>query len=354
MEAPQYVTFDKDLTSIVKGFAVIFMMLLHCYCPDNYDVLLDYRYALVDTIRSSFKICVGIFVFLVGYGYAFSKTKDLHYSLQHIKKLLIPFWTILFIFTLPFCFDAFINKGFKIAVFNLFGIDSCFNYYSWFVYFYIYAMCVMPFVSKFIDKNPKGNTIIVIVLASFLMVVVHEIPRCLSFIDIIIPETVDNKPHLALFNCLMMTPLMVLGYLFAKQDYYERIKLTSISRCTTIVVCPLVVVACLVMKHLTSFLWNAFVDLFYAPLIIGAIVVFFNKFKCPHFRKTMAKIGEVSVYMWFFHALYYTKAVRWFYQQAITIFHDINLVVLWAIVLTFFVSWLIKSLVDSVNKSLFS
>ena len=106
--------------------------------------------------------------------------------------------------------------------------------------------------------------------------------------------------------------------------------------------------------QLTSFLWNAFVDLFYAPLIIGAIVVFFNKFKCPHFRKTMAKIGEVSVYMWFFHALYYTKAVRWFYQQAITIFHDINLVVLWAIVLTFFVSWLIKSLVDSVNKSLFS
>jgi hypothetical protein len=47
--------------------------------------------------------------------------------------------------------------------------------------------------------------------------------------------------------------------------------------------------------------------------------------------------------MWFFHALFFTKAVRWFYQPAITFFGDINLVVLWAIILTFFASWLIKN-----------
>ena len=96
MGTQQFVVFDKGMTSIVKGFAIIFMMLLHCYGHENYDVSLNYDHALVDTFRSSFKVCVGMFVFLVGYGYAFSKTKDLNYSLQHIKKLLIPFWTILF------------------------------------------------------------------------------------------------------------------------------------------------------------------------------------------------------------------------------------------------------------------
>lgn len=353
MGTQQFVVFDKGMTSIVKGFAIIFMMLLHCYGHENYDVLLNYDHALVDTFRSSFKVCVGMFVFLVGYGYAFSKTKDLNYSLQHIKKLLIPFWTILFVFTLPFCFDAVINKGIKIAVFNLFGIDSCYNYYSWFVYFFIYAMCVMPFVSRFINKRPIRNAIIVIVLASFLMVLVHEVPRGLAFFGIEVPDVVDNKPHLALFNCLMMTPNMVMGYLFAHQGYYERIKLSAFSKATAIVMCPLVVVGCLVARHYTLFGWNPFdMDIFYAPLVIGAIVVLFNVFKWPILRKIMIKVGEVSVYMWFFHALFYTKAVRWFYQPAITLFNDVNLVVLWTIVFTFFVSWLIKSSVDLVIKKL--
>ena len=353
MDTRQFVTFDKGMTSIVKGFAIIFMMLLHCYGQENYDVLLNYDYALVNTFRSSFKICVGMFVFLVGYGYAFSKTKDLNYSLQHIKKLLIPFWTILFVFTLPFCYDVVISEGIKIAVFNLFGIDSCYNYYSWFVYFFIYAMCVMPFVSRFINKRPIRNSIIVIVLASFLMVLVYEIPRGLAFFDIKVPEVVDNKPHLALFNCLMMTPGMVMGYLFAHQGYYERIKLTTSSKSMAIVVCPLVVVGCLVMRHYTYFEWNPFdLDIFYAPLVIGAIVVLFNVIEWPIFRKIMIKVGEVSVYMWFFHALFYTNAVRWFYQPAITVFNDVNLVVLWTIVFTFFVSWLIKNSVDLVIKKL--
>ena len=99
--------------------------------------------------------------------------------------------------------------------------------------------------------------------------------------------------------------------------------------------------------------WNPFdMDIFYAPLVIGAIVVLFNVFKWLIFRKIMIKVGEVSVYMWFFHALFYTKAVRWFYQPAITLFNDVNLVVLWTIVFTFFVSWLIKSSVDLVIKKL--
>lgn len=93
------VTFGKDKTLIIKGIAIIFMMLLHCYGNEAYDVELDFSHAPLARIHGVFKICVGIFTFMVGYGYAFSKNKDLKYSLQHIKKLLIPFWTILFGFT---------------------------------------------------------------------------------------------------------------------------------------------------------------------------------------------------------------------------------------------------------------
>ena len=96
------VRFDKGMTAIIKGFAIIFMMLLHCYGSDNYDVALDYSRSLFTGESDMFKICVGMFTFMVGYGYAFSRDKDFKYSWRHIKKLLITFWTILFVLTLPF------------------------------------------------------------------------------------------------------------------------------------------------------------------------------------------------------------------------------------------------------------
>ena len=76
-------SFGKDKTAIIKGIAILFMIMLHCGVG---DVL---------------KICVGIFTFMVGYGYAFARVKDWRYSWQHIKKLLVPFWAILFVFTFP-------------------------------------------------------------------------------------------------------------------------------------------------------------------------------------------------------------------------------------------------------------
>ena len=55
----RYVRFDKGMTAIVKGFAIVFMMLLHCYGADNYDVQLNYDHSLLTGASDMFKICVG-------------------------------------------------------------------------------------------------------------------------------------------------------------------------------------------------------------------------------------------------------------------------------------------------------
>ena len=328
--------FDKEMTSIVKGFAIIFMLLLHCYGNEAYDKSLDFTYSLCSGYNFVFKICVGMFVFMVGYGYAFSKKKDFKYSLQHIKKLLIPFWTILFVFTLPFCYKEVLHTDWSILLYNLVGIDSHFNWYSWFVYFFIYAMIVMPFVARFINRKPVLNTAIVVCVASVLMVGVHAIPGVL-----------DSSPLHALFNCLIMTIGMTLGYLFAHERYFERIKLSRNRRLGTSALCLLVILVVFVLRYYNK---RFPLDFVYAPMMIGAIVVLFNVNDWKPIRTALVKVGEVSVYMWFFHALFFTPPVRWFYQPAITIFNDINLVVLWTIVLTFAVSWLIKTIVDSIQN----
>lgn len=342
----KYVRFDKSMTAVVKGFAIIFMMLLHCYTR-GYDVPLDYSHSLFPLETPMFRICVGMFLFLVGYGYAFSKEKDLSYSVSHIIKLFIPYFTIFLVFMLPIIYDELAHEDLTIIIYNLLGFESSYYYYNWFVYFFIFAMIVMPFVARFINRKPLLNTAIAIVVSLLLSIGVHEIPRLMSWFGVQIADIVDNKPLLALFFCLNMLPVTLLGYLFAHEGYYERINVGNRPKWVILLLCLAAMVLALVLRRFWSPIHIPFqFDFFYAPLMIGGIVVMFNTFEWRPVKAVLMKLGEVSVYMWFLQSIFFTKAVRWLYQPAITIFSDINLVVLWAIVFTFFASWLIKTVVD--------
>ena len=74
----KYVRFDRDMTNIVKGFAILFMVKLHSYAGDFvYEVPLNYDHAFMFA-HDGFNICVGLFTFMIGYGYAFSFNKSCH------------------------------------------------------------------------------------------------------------------------------------------------------------------------------------------------------------------------------------------------------------------------------------
>lgn len=350
---PQYVRFDKDMTNIVKGFAIIFMMFLHCY-PDSpwYIISLDFSHSPFKSYEGAFKICVDMFTFMVGYGYAFSKKKDFKYSLQHIKKLFIPFWLILFVFTVPICYKQIICEDITTIIYNLFGIDSTYCLFSWFVYFFIFTMIVMPFISRIIDKKPLRNTIIVIIASIALAIIVHETPRiCSILFNVNLPRVIENKLAFALFQSLILFPGTALGYLFAHRGYYERVRIDQLPRIWIIVISVTIMVMTMILSHLTVFPDQVPFrhDFFWAPIIIGAIVVLFNAIKWQFGRWLFIKLGMLSVYMWFFHALFFTEPIKEFYQPMITIFSNINYVVLWAIFLTFCMSWIIKSFVDKIT-----
>lgn len=111
MESIQ-ITFGKDKTAIIKGFAIIFMILLHVFCGAGWyedDIPMNHNEELIRFMHS-FQICVGIFVFMVGYGYAFSKNKDFAYSAKHVKQLLTVFWAILFVFAVPASINTLCNS----------------------------------------------------------------------------------------------------------------------------------------------------------------------------------------------------------------------------------------------------
>ncbi len=308
LHSVDYLCFDKRMTAMIKGLALLFMMLLHCYGKEAYDVTLNFDHALIEH-NSVFKICVGMFTFLVGYGYSFSKTKDWRYSLSHVKKLLIPFWVILFVFTFPVCFSEVKSTSPLELFYNLFGIGSYFNWYSWYVAFYIFAMLVMPSLSRFIDRRPLLNTAIAVVVAYLLSVAVHAIPGMITI-----------KPLLLLFDSLMMLPIMLVGYLFAHERFFERFSLRHFPALLLAIISLLVISVVFILKNYKTSLFAFQFDTFYAPALIGALVILFHVIRWRPLHTVLAKLGETSVYMWFLHALFFTTPVRWFYQPAITIF----------------------------------
>ena len=99
------IDFDKEKTGIIKGVAIIFMIVLHVFggagwYEDRYDLPMNNNEILIH-FMGALQICVGIFTFMIGFGYAFSKKKDFAYSIHHTKQLLHVFWTVLFLFALP-------------------------------------------------------------------------------------------------------------------------------------------------------------------------------------------------------------------------------------------------------------
>jgi UDP-N-acetylglucosamine 2-epimerase (non-hydrolysing) len=61
-----YINFDREKTQIIKGIAILTMIIHHC-------IAIPTGSSLLDMFGAAMKICVSYFTFLVGFGYAFSK-----------------------------------------------------------------------------------------------------------------------------------------------------------------------------------------------------------------------------------------------------------------------------------------
>ncbi len=333
--------FGKDKTAIIKGIAILMMIVLHCAIPGYWDnPPLELANECLAHFMGTFKLCVGIFTFMVGYGYAFSKTKDARYSLEHIQKLLIPFWVILFIFTLPASYNN-LQGGvcYKLTM-NSLGINSELNWFSWFVAFYIYAMIIMPFISRIIDRSPVLWATVCIGSAFACEIAMHEL--CLNY--------TENDWTQRLFDCLMQTPGMILGYLFAKQGWYSRIRIPQTKLLSLL---ALLLMACiLIVRSCQSAIVGFNLDFFYAPLFILAILIIFRQFNLAPFRQSLVTLGNTSVFMWFFHALFFTQATRAVYQPLVAISDSLWISIGWVVLLTFACSWLLTRAVQGVEWSI--
>lgn len=213
------------------------------------------------------------------------------------------------------------------------GISSTLCWVSWFVNFYIWAMIVMPFASRLIDKKPIVCTIILMgVSYAGLLAVRH-------FVDFASTDWTQ-----ALFDCLLNTPLMLLGYLFARKKWYERIPVPSHWLTPVLAIAGAAVV--LIVKANVHGALAIPMGLIYSPVMILSILVLFTSVKLPICTKIFTELVDKSVYMWFFHALFFTAATRPVFAKFVLISDNLWIIALWTIVFSYICSAVIKKIVE--------
>ncbi len=183
------VSFGPDKSQILRGIAIICMIILHNDVP-----------------VPGFKICVSIFTFLVGYGYYYAKEKNLKHGLKRSWHLLSHFWLILLGLFLPV---AILGGEYKPTLYNvftnMFGLESNLNWFSWYIYFYLYSMVAMIPLSRVVNRYGIWAVLGLWALCYGIVFLLHQIPNWS-----------DNIWVQAIHDCILCTPVMLAGYYLAE------------------------------------------------------------------------------------------------------------------------------------------
>ena len=170
-------TISKNKSLKLKFIAALFIILTHIFPKVGTYKNLRYiplfyigKYPIEQHIGSFSGICVGIFVFLSGYGLYVSSKENINYKyiIRRIIKLYINYWIITLIFFSIGKFMGVYKFELKEFVLNLLALNTTYNHPAWFLRLYVMLMLIYPKIVKKIDSYNKFT----IIKLSFVMNIV--------------------------------------------------------------------------------------------------------------------------------------------------------------------------------------
>lgn len=321
------ISFTRQHTAFIKGIAILLMIWHHASISEFYVAPEPFlrTWGMIHLSMGG-KFCVGLFTFIIGYGYACCKNHTFGYSLTHIWKLLKQYWMLCLLIFIPL--GALFGGGnltdFRTIVYNLAGLKFQYNLASWYVLFYVYAMLSIIPLSVAADRKPYPTLISSIMVFGILTYAIPAKENC--FFD-------------ALNRWCHYTPVLIVGYVAAKQHWIKRIP--NLSAYSYLIISLVVLAARCLVGSVKGFV----TDTFFAPIFIFAIVAYLNKAEVALWVKTcFERLGKASMYMWFLHAIFYSDYTKSIFQLSPIWFNNPFA----AFVLTTFISYLLAELTIAV------
>lgn len=299
--------FDVEMSTLIKGIAIIFMVIHHLFgFPAWYIKGIDYSgitilgKTLPQCTLYSVKICVNMFAFITGYAYFYNKNQTLRYGIKKIWGLLKRYWFILFAIFIPIAVlynHQQISKD--VIFFNLFALDKRIVTFSWYIYFFVVTMLTLPFVIKIF--NGKKIYEFIFPIACF-----TSLSLLINYIKIIVP---DDFKWIAndLNNILYCYPCIIVGYLIAKYDLFNRFfdKYFKPKYLWQACVIVFLVLGC---RSKYEKVIDVNLDIIYVPILIYTLIIIFSNLRIKVFNKIIKILGENSLNIWLLHSIIFADA----------------------------------------------
>ena len=312
--------FTREDTRIVKGIAIILMLMHHLFAfPNRYPS--DFSFAPTFSIYGTDfivflgqfgKICVALYMFLGGYGLfcQYRTGKKLH---ENIFKLYTNYWKIFFIF-IPIGFLLFSNQPsdycaesiicnvfskFDLNEFisNLIGWKSTYNREWWFFKNYL---CTI-FLGYIFIQMTKSHKSFWVDLFWIIVIFITTQAVFPSFSNIPAFNTLTNNIfYVNLFTLDQSSCSFFMGVIFAKYNIYAKLNelLTSNKKTHQLAIC----ICGFILAPCIRQLFGSQIDLFLVPLFTVCCITFCKKI--PFLSKIFLVLGKHNTNIWLIHSFY--------------------------------------------------
>jgi surface polysaccharide O-acyltransferase-like enzyme len=324
---------------IIKGVAILFMLLLHLFCRKDVNGLYE-TFPMVNGVPIVYYIglfgdaCVPMFCFASGYGLFVSllneKESFLKKNLKRILKLLVNYWTVLIFFVIV---GTLVGKNGIIPgshikfILNFFVISHSYNGAWWFVQTYIILVILAPYLFKVVKKYNSAILLIVSGLIYFIAYI-QRINHVIDFGKVTAIITLANA--IVLVGTSQFS--FVVGAIFAKEKIFSKIsnRLINISQKNLL---------CYIGIFLLVIVHSLYESMIIAPITGILFICFFNLInKSDSLLKILDYISTHSTNLWLTHMFFY-----------MTIFPGLTfaprypiLIFCWLIILCLFSSYMIN------------
>ena len=245
-------------------------------------------------LQIGMKMCVGLFTFFVGYGAFYAKELTFRYIFKHIWRLLKCYWLILLV-TISIAYIANVSYDMSVTLLNFVGLMSQYNLGNWYVYFYIYALFALPFISRLLKHDTWRRLFILI-----------------AFSCIISYFTESSQYMLrAISQCFFYTPILAIGYVSAQTQILN--KLSKLS--DNFVFWRFLFIILVLLRCGSGGKLGISTDIVFVPLFILSVTTLYGGGRIL-FSTTLSSLGRNSLFMWFIHAIPLSTATKEYFQNS--------------------------------------
>ena len=330
--------FTKTDTRIIKGIAILLMIALHRLKPEwmvDPGRIADITVGgtpLAFILARGGDVCIGMFAFIIGYGWASSfGRRKIHERIFSLNGGIYPkYWLALLLFCFPMriLFETVLQHQplqltLPEALLSLFAVTSQSCQYCWYILFFALAVLTYPLLARMMGKIPlKGAKKLILVCGSLLAVRI-----CLARLSI--PGHVGNviSHYVQWIPALLMGTIVEQEQLLQKfNDWTNRI-FHNHGEIIGIGIGIILYVGKITVYHVTG----RYINLDVIPLFFtmyGAICLAHMLEKHAGLAKLFAWCGDLSLYLWLTHTV-----LKYEPLQSIIYFPRIPILVLAASVL---------------------